>query len=155
MKHYKIYTSNTDINIKNTVILISVFLLIFSNAYKNNPEAAVIKTTEQGFIADSAMVVSARKEASEIGLVDQEIEGDLVEGAVEFAKKLVKGEVEPREFMKGGSDAGLAPQEINIGHLSKKIDEIMNKAIYEGIKLKINELNEFSIQSIILYLPKV
>jgi len=68
MKHYKIYTLHSDINIKNTVILISVFLLIFSNACKNNPEAAVIKTTEQGFIADNAMVVSARKEASEIGL---------------------------------------------------------------------------------------
>lgn len=82
------------------------------------------------------------KEASEIGLVDQEIEGDLVEGAVDFAKKLVTGEVEPREFMKGGAVSNLEPKDINIGHLSKKIDEIMNKAIYEGIKLPLDDALE-------------
>jgi len=82
------------------------------------------------------------KEAAEIGLVDQEIEGDLVEGAVEFAKQLVKGEVQPRDFMKGGSTEDLMPKDINIGHLSKKIDEIMNKAIYDGIKLPLNEALE-------------
>ncbi len=82
------------------------------------------------------------KEALEIGLIDKEIEGDLVEGAVGFAKKLVKGEVQPRDFMKGGIKEDLAPKEINIGHLSKKIDDIMNKAIYDGIKLPLNEALE-------------
>ncbi|MCB0480046.1 MAG: 3-hydroxyacyl-CoA dehydrogenase/enoyl-CoA hydratase family protein [Flavobacteriales bacterium] len=81
-------------------------------------------------------------EASEIGLVDREIEGDLIEGAVAFAKQLVNGEVEPRDFMKGGSAENLSPKEINIGHLSKKIDEIMNRAIYEGIKLPLEEALE-------------
>jgi enoyl-CoA hydratase/carnithine racemase len=84
----------------------------------------------------------AGKEAAEIGLVDQEIEGDLVEGAVAFARQLVKGEVQPRDFMKGGSTEDFMPKEINIGHLSKKIDEIMNKAIYDGIKLPLNEALE-------------
>jgi enoyl-CoA hydratase / 3-hydroxyacyl-CoA dehydrogenase len=84
----------------------------------------------------------AGKEATEIGLVDQEIEGDLVEGAVAFARQLVKGEVQPRDFMKGGSTEDFMPKEINIGHLSKKIDEIMNKAIYDGIKLPLNEALE-------------
>jgi len=82
------------------------------------------------------------KEATEIGLVDQEIEGNLVEGAVLFAKRLVKGEVQPRDFMKGGSNEDLMPKDINIGHLSKKIDEIMNKAIYDGIKLPLSEALE-------------
>ena len=70
-------------------------------------------------------------------MVDQEIEGDLVEGAVAFAKQLVKGEVQPRDFMKSGSTENFIPKEVNIGHLSKRIDDIMNKAIYNGIKLTI------------------
>ncbi len=82
------------------------------------------------------------KEAAEIGLVDKEIEGDLVKGAVAFAKQLVTGEVQPRDFMKGGSTEDFVPKDINIGHLSKKIDEIMNKAIYKGIKLPLNEALE-------------
>lgn len=80
------------------------------------------------------------KEALEIGLVDREAEGDLVEEAVNFAKQLVKGEAQPKEFMK--SNENLEPKAINIGHLSKKIDEIMNRAIYEGIKLPLNEALE-------------
>jgi len=82
------------------------------------------------------------KEALEIGLIDKEIEGDLVEGAVEYAKKLAKGEIQPRKFSTNGTHENLAPKEINIGHLSKKIDHIMNKAIYDGIKLPLNEALE-------------
>lgn len=82
------------------------------------------------------------KEALEIGLIDLEVKGDLIEGAVTFAKQLAKGEVQPREFMKYGSNENLSPNDINIGHLSKKIDEIMNKAIYDGIKLPLNEALE-------------
>lgn len=82
------------------------------------------------------------KEALEIGLIDKEIEGDLIEGAVEFAKKLAKGEIQPRKFMTNGTHENLTPKEINIGHLSKKIDHIMNKAIYDGIKLPLNEALE-------------
>lgn len=82
------------------------------------------------------------KEALEIGLIDKEIDGDLVEGAVEYAKKLAKGEIQLRKFSTNGTHENLAPKEINIGHLSKKIDHIMNKAIYDGIKLPLNEALE-------------
>ncbi|MCF8460955.1 MAG: 3-hydroxyacyl-CoA dehydrogenase/enoyl-CoA hydratase family protein [Flavobacteriales bacterium] len=82
------------------------------------------------------------KEALEIGLIDCEAENDLIEEAVDFANKLVSGEAQPREFMKGGSDAKLTPKAVNIGHLSKKIDDIMNRAIYEGIKLPLPEALE-------------
>ncbi|MBI2280322.1 MAG: 3-hydroxyacyl-CoA dehydrogenase/enoyl-CoA hydratase family protein [Bacteroidetes bacterium] len=82
------------------------------------------------------------KEALEIGLIDKEIDGDLVEGAIEYAKKLAKGEIHPRKFSTNGTHENLAPKEINIGHLSKKIDHIMNKAIYDGIKLPLNEALE-------------
>lgn len=79
------------------------------------------------------------KEALEIGLIDREAEGDLVEDAIDFARKLVIGEVKPREWMKEGWSEAPGPKDINIGHLSKKIDAIMNKAIYEGIKLPLDE----------------
>ena len=81
------------------------------------------------------------KEAAEIGLIDREAQEDLVLEAIEFTKQLVKGEARPREFMTAnGSD--LVPKDINIGHLSKKIDEIMNKAIYDGFKLPLEEALE-------------
>lgn len=82
------------------------------------------------------------KEAVEIGLVDKELEGDLVEEAVKFAKQLLNGKVQTRDIIKTGSDENLFSKKINIGHLSKKIDEIMNKAIYDGIKLPLNEALE-------------
>ena len=92
-------------------------------------------------ILRTARTVSA-KEALEIGLIDRIAEGDLVTEAVDFAKKLVKGEVKPREWMKDGTKEVSSPKDVNIGHLSKKIDAIMNKAIYEGIKLPLPEALE-------------
>jgi enoyl-CoA hydratase / 3-hydroxyacyl-CoA dehydrogenase len=82
------------------------------------------------------------KEALEIGLIDKEVDGDLVDEAVTFAKKLISGEVQPREFINNGISKNTSPKNINIGHLSKKIDEIMNKAIYDGIKLPLDEALE-------------
>jgi enoyl-CoA hydratase / 3-hydroxyacyl-CoA dehydrogenase len=82
------------------------------------------------------------KEALDIGLVDREAEGDLIEEAVAFAKKLAKGEVKPREFMTATTIGDLQPKDLNIGHLSKKIDSIMSKAIYQGITLPLGEALE-------------
>lgn len=79
------------------------------------------------------------KEAFEIGLVDYEAEGDLIDESVDFAKKLASGEVQPREFMKDGTNQEIQPKEVNIGNLSKRIDQIMQKAIYEGIRLPLEE----------------
>ncbi|MCF8256586.1 MAG: 3-hydroxyacyl-CoA dehydrogenase/enoyl-CoA hydratase family protein [Flavobacteriales bacterium] len=92
-------------------------------------------------ILRTARTVSA-KEALEIGLIDMEAEGDLISEAVDFAKKLVKGEAKPREWMKGGSENVPQPKDLNIGHLSKKIDDILNRAIYEGIRLPLKEALE-------------
>ncbi len=82
------------------------------------------------------------KEALVIGLIDKEAEGDLIEEAIIYAKQLVNGEAQPRAFLKNEPVKDLSPLEINIGHLSKKIDGIMNRAIYEGIKLPLNEALE-------------
>ncbi len=82
------------------------------------------------------------EEALKIGLIDKEAEGDLVDEAVDFAKQIVNGEVHPKKFITDGIKEILAPKDVNIGHLSRKIDEIMNKAIYEGIKLPLKEALE-------------
>ena len=82
------------------------------------------------------------EEALKIGLIDKEAEGDLVDEAVDFAKQIVNGEIYPKEFITDGIKENLAPKDVNIGHLSRKIDEIMNKAIYEGIKLPLKEALE-------------
>jgi enoyl-CoA hydratase / 3-hydroxyacyl-CoA dehydrogenase len=81
------------------------------------------------------------KEAYEIGLIDRETQGDLVEEAVAFANELVRGDAEPRDFMKSNGK-GYAPENLDIGHLSRKIDEIMNRAIYDGYKLPLEEALE-------------
>ncbi len=82
------------------------------------------------------------KEALEIGLIDKEAEGDLIEEAVKYAKQLAIGEVQPRSFLTDVPIDDLSPQDVNIGHLSRKIDGIMNRAIYEGIKLPLHEALE-------------
>jgi enoyl-CoA hydratase / 3-hydroxyacyl-CoA dehydrogenase len=82
------------------------------------------------------------KEAVEIGLIDREAQGDLIEEAIEFAKKLAKGEVKPKEFLSNQAVLKELPKDINIGHLSKKIDEIMTRAIYDGFKLPLGEALE-------------
>ena len=83
------------------------------------------------------------KEALEIGLIDKEVEGDLITGAIDFAKRLINGEIKPREFIASSSNETHLPDiNLNIGHLSKKIDDIINTAIYDGIKLPLHEALE-------------
>ncbi|MCP4457074.1 MAG: 3-hydroxyacyl-CoA dehydrogenase/enoyl-CoA hydratase family protein [Cytophagales bacterium] len=91
-------------------------------------------------ILRTAVPVSGKR-ALEIGMIDREADGDLVEEAVAFANQLVSGEATKRELVQsdGGSNE---PKDLDIGHLSKKIDEIINRAIYEGIKLPLNEALE-------------
>ena len=78
------------------------------------------------------------KEALEIGMIDREASGDLVDEAVEFAKQLVSGEAQSKEFIQGNGETN-EPVDLDIGHLSKKIDGIINRAIYEGFKLPLEE----------------
>ncbi len=78
-------------------------------------------------------------EAAEIGLVFKEVEGDLVDEAVKLAKQIVSGEVKVNSVPKEPISTNGTPKVIEIGHLSKKIDEIIIKAIYEGSRLTLKE----------------
>ena len=89
-------------------------------------------------ILRTARNVSA-KEAAEIGLIQKEVEGDLVDEAVKLAKQIASGEVKVKAIPKGAISANGNPVQLEIGHLSKKIDEILVKAIYDGLNLSLYE----------------
>lgn len=77
-------------------------------------------------------------EAVGIGLVNRETEHDLIDEAVSFVREISSGAV----VVPAMTRAPLAPAEIepvNIRHLSKKIDEILVRAIYEGAKMNLAE----------------
>jgi enoyl-CoA hydratase/3-hydroxyacyl-CoA dehydrogenase len=79
------------------------------------------------------------KEAAEIGLVYKEVEGDLVDEAIKLAKQIVSGEVKMKAIPKETISTNGNPKQLEIGHLSKKIDEILVKAIYDGSHMSLNE----------------
>ncbi|MCX6295751.1 MAG: 3-hydroxyacyl-CoA dehydrogenase/enoyl-CoA hydratase family protein [Bacteroidetes bacterium] len=79
------------------------------------------------------------KEAAEIGLVYKEVEGDLVDEAVRFAKQIASGEVKLKTIPQDAISTNGNPIQLEIGHLSKKIDEIIVKAIYEGSHLSLKD----------------
>ncbi|MCX6290250.1 MAG: 3-hydroxyacyl-CoA dehydrogenase/enoyl-CoA hydratase family protein [Bacteroidetes bacterium] len=83
------------------------------------------------------------KEAAEIGLVYKEAEGDLVDEAVQLARQLASGEVKVKKVSKEPLSANGNPQPIDIGHLSKKIDAILVKAIYEGSRMSLKDGLDF------------
>ncbi len=89
-------------------------------------------------ILRTARNVSA-KEAVEIGLVHKEVEGDLVNEAILFAKKIVNGEITVKTISKDSIASNGNPKQLDLGHLSKKIDAILVKAIYEGSHLSLKE----------------
>ena len=79
------------------------------------------------------------KEAVEIGLVYKEVEGDLIDEAVKLANQIVSGEVKLSNVSKDGIAKNGNPKPLELGHLSKKIDDILVKAIYEGSRLNLHE----------------
>jgi len=75
-------------------------------------------------------ISSAR--ALEIGLVSREVEGDIVEEGVRFARELVSGEAKVKPIPKDPVPVPKDLPEVDLGHLSRKIDEIQCRVILEG-----------------------
>jgi len=78
-------------------------------------------------------------QAKEIGLIQEEVEGDLIEAAVTWVKNILSGKVRVPSIKK---DPILIPSklpEADIGPLSRKIDSILQKAILEGAKMTLEE----------------
>jgi len=79
------------------------------------------------------------KEAVEIGLVDKEVEGDLIGEAVKYTQQIIRGEIRTKKLAKEPTEEEFSPKDLNIGHLSKKIDGIITKAIYDGAHMTLLE----------------
>jgi 3-hydroxyacyl-CoA dehydrogenase len=79
------------------------------------------------------------EEALKLGLIQEEVDGDVKEAGIAFVKKLISGEVGAPVIQKDPLQVPDELPEVDIGHLSKKTDEIMQRVILEGAKMTLEE----------------
>ncbi len=104
------------------------------------PRLVGLKTADD--ILRTGRPVSAH-EAHEIGLVDKLVEGDLVTNGVSCVKQLASGELYAEPMIMGAFNDGETPEEIELKHLSKSIDAILTRTIYEGAEMSLEDGLEF------------
>jgi enoyl-CoA hydratase/3-hydroxyacyl-CoA dehydrogenase len=78
-------------------------------------------------------------QAKEIGLIQEEVDGDLIEAAITWLKNILSGKVRIPPIRKDPIPAPSKLPEVDIGHLSRKIDSLLQKAILEGAKMTLVE----------------
>ena len=78
-------------------------------------------------------------EALKIGLIQEEAEGDIKEAGVAFAKKVISGKVKVPPIHKEPMEIPESLPEVDIGHLSRKTDEILQKVILEGARMTLEK----------------
>jgi enoyl-CoA hydratase/carnithine racemase len=78
-------------------------------------------------------------QGKEIGLIWQEVEGDIVQAAIDLLKRILSGEVQIPPIKKGPIPIPPKLPEVDIGHLSRKIDSLIQKAVLEGAKTTLEE----------------
>jgi enoyl-CoA hydratase/carnithine racemase len=74
-------------------------------------------------------------QAKEIGLIQEEVEGDIVEAGINWVKNILSGKVKVSSIPKGPIPVPSKLPEVDVGHLSRKIDVLLQKAILEGAKM--------------------
>jgi enoyl-CoA hydratase/carnithine racemase len=79
------------------------------------------------------------QEATEIGLVDREVEGDLLAEAVSFARDAARGKVELHRVPEGPIEVPSDLPKVDLGHLSRAVDAILQKAILDGAKMPLGQ----------------
>ncbi len=79
-------------------------------------------------------------EAVKIGLVREEVDGDLVEAATALVRKAAAGEVRLEKVRQEPlEDVPASLPEVDLGHLSQAVDRIVCRAILEGAKKPLSE----------------
>lgn len=79
-------------------------------------------------------------EAKQLGYISEEVEGDLIARACELAKGLANGTVTAPEIVKGPlRDVPASLPAIDIGHRSRRIDEILCRAILDGARMNLQD----------------
>jgi enoyl-CoA hydratase/3-hydroxyacyl-CoA dehydrogenase len=82
-------------------------------------------------------------EAVEIGLVNREVEGDLIEEGISLVKKISEGSLNVLPIVETPINDGCGVPDVELGHLSKAIDSILIKTIYEGATMTLEDGLEF------------
>jgi enoyl-CoA hydratase/3-hydroxyacyl-CoA dehydrogenase len=97
-----------------------------------------------GFDRASEMIRTANpissETALEYGLVNELVEGDVLERAIELAREIADGKIQVKEIETGPlSDVPDKLPDVDIGHHSKVIDKIAVKAILDGAKMNLDD----------------
>jgi enoyl-CoA hydratase/3-hydroxyacyl-CoA dehydrogenase len=82
-------------------------------------------------------------EALKLGHIIEEVEGDLIETAVGLAKRIASGETKVAPIKKEPIQVPGSLPEVDIGHLSRKTDEILQDAAIQGAKMQLVEALEY------------
>ena len=72
-------------------------------------------------------------------MISEEVEGDIKEAGIAFAKKVISGEVRVPPIKKKPIEIPESLPEVDIGHLSRKTDELLKKVIFEGARMTLEE----------------
>jgi enoyl-CoA hydratase/carnithine racemase len=83
-------------------------------------------------LRDGLPISSAQ--AREIGLVQQVVGGDVKRAAMDLVRDMISGKAEIPRIPTGPIEVPPTLPEVDIGHLSTRIDEIMQEAIVEGAR---------------------
>jgi len=78
-------------------------------------------------------------QAKEIGLIQEEVEGDIIEAATEWVKRIASGKVHISPIKKDPIPIPSKLPEVDIGHLSRKIDSLLQQAVLEGARMTLEE----------------
>ncbi len=78
-------------------------------------------------------------QAKEIGLIQEEVEGDLIETAIHWVKNILSGKAKAPGIKKDPIPIPSKLPDVDIGHLSRKTDSLLQKAVLEGAKMTLEE----------------
>jgi enoyl-CoA hydratase/carnithine racemase len=78
-------------------------------------------------------------EALKLGLIREEVEGDLVAAAAALARDAANGITKLQPIRKDPIDVPDELPDVDIGHLSRAVDAVLQKAIREGTQMFLDE----------------
>jgi len=78
-------------------------------------------------------------EALKIGLIHMEVEGDVVDAAVSLVKDIDSGEIKVPPIQREPMEVPASLPEVDIGRLSRKTDELLQRAVLQGAKMTLDE----------------
>jgi enoyl-CoA hydratase / 3-hydroxyacyl-CoA dehydrogenase len=82
-------------------------------------------------------ISSAR--ALQIGLIAEEVDGDVRDRAIELVRSVAAGRLQPKAIRRTPLEVPAKLPEVELGHLSKRIDAILRRAIVEGAGMALEQ----------------